>query len=93
MNKLTSCLDVSTPTAPTSRGLTKDTGALCRERASADLLRSVAMPNANQRLALQNSAETWTLRALMLERIEKSFEKRRMLDQVSREYEINHARA
>ena len=92
MNKLSNSLDVSTPSASTKRGLTKDTGAACRERATADLLKSVAMITANQRLALERSAESWTLRALMLERIEKSFEKRRALDHASHEYEIRAVR-
>jgi hypothetical protein len=92
MNKLSNSLDVSTPSASMKRGLTKDTGAACRERATADLLKSVAMITANQRLALERSAESWNLRALMLERIEKSFEKRRALDQAAQEYEIRAVR-
>jgi hypothetical protein len=50
------------------------------------------MITANQRLSLERSAESWTLRAVMLERMEKSFEKRRVLDAASREYEIDHIR-
>ena len=92
MNKLANSLDVSTPVASAKRGLTKDTGAACRERASADLLRSAAMITVNQRLTLERSAESWVLRAIMLERIEKSFDKRHALDQESRQYEIAHLR-
>jgi hypothetical protein len=49
------------------------------------------MITANQRLALERSAESWMLRAVMLERIEKSFDKRHALDQASRQYEIDRA--
>jgi len=89
MNR-SSSLDISTPSAPAKRGLTKDTPRACRERASANLLESVAMVTANERLALERSAEKWSLRADLLERIDKSFEKRRVLDQASRQYEIDH---
>ena len=92
MNKLANSLDVSTPAASAKRGVTKDTGAACRERASADLLRSAAMLTVNQRLTLERSAESWMLRAIMLERIEKSFDKRHALDQESRQYETAHSR-
>ena len=92
MNNLANSLDVSTPSASAKRGFTKDTGAACRERASADLLRSVTMITANQRLSLERSAESWTLRAVMLERMETSFEKRRALDAASRQYERDHVR-
>jgi len=91
MSRLSSSLDISTPSASAKRGVSKDTGAACRERAEADLLRSVTMITANQRLALERSAESWMLRAVMLERIEKSFDKRHALDQASRQYEIDRA--
>ena len=92
LNKLAKTLDVSTPRASAKGGCVKDTGAACRERASADLLRSVAMITANQRLSLERSAESWTLRAIMLERVEKSFEKRRALDAASFQFEVDHGR-
>ena len=92
MNELSNSLDVSAPTVSAKRGITKVTAAACRERASADLLESVTMFTANQRMALERSAESWTLRAVMLERIEKSFEKRRALDVASRQYEIDRTR-
>ena len=91
MRKFTNSLEASTPSASASRVPLKYTGALCRERASADLLKSVAAVTANQRRALRRSAEGWTLRAVMLERIEKSFEKRRALNQASREYKSDLA--
>lgn len=91
MRLLTDSLDVSTPSASGKRGFTKDTGAACRLRASSDLLKSAAALTANQQLLLQRSAESWTLRAAMLERMEKSFEKRRALDEASHNYEIEHA--
>ena len=91
MKSLTNSLDIPVPSQSKNRGLAKDTGAACRERASADLLKSVAMLTANQRLAMERSAETWNARALMLEMIEKSFEKRRAIDQASRDYETRRA--
>ncbi len=92
MNKLANSLDVPTPSASAKSGNIKDTGAACRDRASADLLRSVTMITENQRRSLERSAENWILRAVMLERIEKSFEKRRDIDQASRQYEVDHVR-
>lgn len=93
MAKLTDCLDVSTPSASTNRRYTKDTGAACRVRASADLLKSSVAITANQQILLQRSAESWTMRAAMLERMEKSVEKRRVIDEAHRSYEIQHARS
>jgi hypothetical protein len=49
----------------------RDTSQACRERASADLLKSVAMLTANQRLILERSAASWSLRADMLEGVER----------------------
>lgn len=85
-------LDIPTASTSQRRRGTKDTGETCRERASADLLASAAMLTANERLALERSAENWTLRAEMLDRIEKSFNKRRALDLASRQYKIDHVR-
>jgi hypothetical protein len=48
----------------------------CRERAAADLLASATTINANQRLRLERSAESWTLRADMLQRVEEGFARR-----------------
>jgi hypothetical protein len=50
------------------------------------------MATSNERLALERSAEAWTLRAELLERIARSFEKRRALDEASRRYEAHHVR-
>ena len=93
MRHLTNSLDVPAPAASASRHHTKDTGAACRERASADLLRSVTALTANQQRVLERSAETWTLRGAMLDRIDKSIEKRRAIDEASVEYEKQHARS
>jgi hypothetical protein len=57
-------------------GSRRDTAEACRERAAADLLESVTMITANQRLRLESSAASWTVRADMLERIEDSFARR-----------------
>jgi hypothetical protein len=50
----------------------RDTSATCRERATADLLKSVVMITANERLTLERSAATWELRAQLLERVEET---------------------
>jgi len=47
----------------------KDTSGTCRERATADLLRSVAMITPNERLSLERSAASWELRAQLLDRL------------------------
>lgn len=48
----------------------RDTADNCRERASADLLRSLTMLTANERMILERSAASWTERAVLLERVE-----------------------
>ncbi|MEA3058455.1 MAG: hypothetical protein QOF34_1270 [Sphingomonadales bacterium] len=50
----------------------KDTSGACRERASADLLKSVTMFTANERRVLERSAANWNLRADMLEGLERT---------------------
>lgn len=64
----------------------------CRDRAAADLLEAVTIITANQRLRLERSAQSWTIRADLLDRLDKSFEKRSALDRASKQYEIEHAR-
>ena len=92
MTHLTNWLDDPSPRASATQALRKDTAGACRDRATADLLRSVVMATSNERLALERSAEAWTLRAELLERIARSFEKRRGLDEASRRYEAHHVR-
>lgn len=70
----------------------EDTVHGCRDRATADLLLSVSVLTANERLQLERSAQAWTLRADMLNRLNKSFEKRAALDRASRQYEVEHVR-
>ncbi|MFL6760816.1 hypothetical protein [Sphingomonas sp.] len=48
----------------------KDTAGTCRERATADLLKSVTMITANERLTLERSAASWQVRANLLDRLE-----------------------
>jgi hypothetical protein len=50
----------------------RDTSATCRGRATADLLKSVAMITANERLTLERSAASWELRAQLLDRVEQT---------------------
>ena len=50
---------------------------MCRGRAAADLLASVAMPMGNARLRMEASAASWTARADLLQRDEDDFEAQR----------------
>lgn len=92
MTNRINCLDIQTPTASPKPRSMKDTAQACRDRASADLVKSLAMLTANQRQALERSAENWASRALLLERVEQSFEKRRALDEASQQYRFDHGR-
>ena len=77
--KLTQNLDIAlTAGSRSSRKIPtkRDTSDLCRERASADLLASAAMINANQRLRLETSAASWIARADTLQWVEESFARR-----------------
>jgi len=64
----------------------------CRDRATADLLEAVTAMTADQRRSLARSAESWTVRANLLGRLNKSFEKRDALDRAHKKYEIDHVR-
>jgi hypothetical protein len=64
-------------TASRKTGLRRDTSAACRERASEDLLKSVTMMTANERLILERSSTNWSLRAVLLEGVERSAAERR----------------
>jgi hypothetical protein len=55
----------------------QDTVAGFRGRAEADLLASVAMSIANERLRLETSAASWTARADMLQRSDDSMAARK----------------
>ena len=70
MTNRANSLAIPAPSASAKRAWTKDTAEACRQRASADLLKSAAMITANQRLALERSAQSWSLRAVLLERVE-----------------------
>ena len=50
----------------------RDTAGSCRDRATADLLKSVTMITANERLTLERSAASWALRAELLDRVEET---------------------
>jgi len=54
----------------------RETSESCRQRAEADLLASAAMANANQRLRMQKSAQSWAWRAEMLQRVEDGLAQR-----------------
>ena len=51
----------------------EDTGAGCRANAAADLARAGTPGGDYMRSRLEHSAAVWTERAVMLERLEKSF--------------------
>lgn len=87
MTNWTRSLDSPAASASPRRGFTKDTAEACRERASADLLRSVAMINANQRVVLERSAEAWMLRAHMLARVDRAGTPQTTLSAVPKEAE------
>ena len=50
----------------------RDTAGSCRDRATADLLKSVTMITANERLTLERSAASWQVRATLLDQLEDS---------------------
>jgi hypothetical protein len=58
----------------------------CHDRAAADLRNAATSTNRKERKELRLSAERWTRRGDTLERIVKSFRKRVLLDEASREY-------
>jgi hypothetical protein len=64
-------------TASRKSVLKRDTSAACRERASEDLLKSVTMMTANERLILERSSANWSVRAELLEGVERSAAERR----------------
>ena len=65
--------------APVRRLATRrrETAQECRERAAADLLRSVSMLTANGRRQMESSAASWAARAAVLERADAGFEARK----------------
>jgi len=69
MSGLIHSLDIPTTASRKTRSR-RDTSEACRDRASADLLKSVSMLTANERQALQRSAHSWSLRADMLDGVE-----------------------
>jgi hypothetical protein len=50
----------------------RDTSRTCRDRATADLLKSIVTTTANERLTLERSAANWELRAQLLDRVEET---------------------
>lgn len=75
------------PAAQLVRRMPEDTAHGCRARAAADLLESVTMTTANQRLRLETSAASWTLRADLLHRLEESSELRKEKAEAARRQE------
>jgi hypothetical protein len=58
------------PPIPASLKRTEDTSSGCRGRAAASLVAAAAMDTENGRLRLQASADSWTARADLLQRLE-----------------------
>jgi hypothetical protein len=54
----------------------RESSAVCRERSANDLLASVSMLNANQRLRMETSAAMWAERAETLQRVEDGLARR-----------------
>lgn len=48
----------------------RDSAVNCRERATADLVKSLTIMTANERLILERSAAAWSMRAELLDRVE-----------------------
>lgn len=59
-------------TASRKTRATKNSFQACRDKGSADLLNSVAMLAANERLTLERSAATWSVRAEVLDGLARS---------------------
>ncbi len=57
----------------------QDTVAGCRELAAADLARAALMDTANGRRRLEWSAQSWTSRAELIQRMTDSFEARQVI--------------
>ena len=55
----------------------RDNAAACRERADADRKEAATLTTANARRLLESSAESWTVRAELLQRLEDKFEARK----------------
>ena len=69
----------------------QDTVEGCLERAGSDL-KEADIANQHEREQLRRTAERWSLRAELLERLAKSFRKRAALDEASRQYHRDKAR-
>jgi hypothetical protein len=72
-------LDIAAPAArhqAESIRTKRESAAICRERAANDLLASVSMLNANQRLRMETSAAMWAERADILQRVEDGLAER-----------------
>lgn len=72
-------LDVPAPVARRQAESTRtkrESAAICRQRSANDLLASVSMLNANQRLRMETSAAMWAERAETLQRVEDGLARR-----------------
>jgi len=63
----------------------------CNDRAVADLLKATSSTDRDERKSLRRSANRWSQRANMLDRLAKSFLKRTQLDEASRQYQRDRA--
>jgi len=72
--------------------LRRDTSAACRERASEDLLKSVTMMTANERLILERSSANWSVRAALLDGVERNTAERRAAVSSSPKKRADHIR-
>jgi len=72
--------------------LPQNTVVGCNDLAVADLLEASVSTDRDERKLLRRSADRWSQRANMLERLARSFQKRAALDEGSREYQRERER-
>lgn len=72
--------------------LSRDTVEGCRDRAASALQDADTSTDSHDRKQLRRGAKRWSLRADMLERLAKSFAKRALLDEASRQFQRENAR-
>jgi hypothetical protein len=75
-----------------SSEMSQNTAVGCHDRAAVDLKNAATSTDRKARKQLRLSAERWTRRGNMLERIVKSFRKRAALDEASKQYRRNRDR-
>lgn len=70
--------------AARTRNAAQDTAAGCRKFAAADLARSALVDTENGRRRLETSSLSWANRALLIQRLDDSYEARRIVAKAER---------